>query len=280
LIAPVYNAPLLLVQGEEKVLVAADLHLGLEHELFLSGISIPSQTGRILARLLGFIEEIRPDRLVLLGDVKHNVPRTSWQERTEVPEFLKSLSSAVRVDVVAGNHDSNLADMAPMGVRMRPASGFVLDGVGYFHGHTWPDEKTMFAKHLVAGHLHPAIRLSDPLGHGTACPVWARARIMRTAVEEHYGQAYDCDSNRGSNRDSNSNSNGHSNGEIIIAPAFNHLCGGLLLNEPVEDMRGPLMVVIDWDRARLHMLDGTDLGTLSEIKKAQRRRNTEHHRTQ
>lgn len=262
MIAPVYNAPLLLVQGEEKVLVAADLHLGLEHELFLGGISIPSQTGRILASLLGFLEKIRPDRLVLLGDVKHNVPRTSWQERKEIPPFLKSLSSAVRVDVVPGNHDSNLADMAPLGVQMRPASGFVLDGVGYFHGHTWPDEKIIFAKRLVAGHLHPAIRLKDPLGHCTARPVWAKALIMKGAVEEHYGQACDSDS------------------EIIIAPAFNHLCGGLPLNEPVEDARGPLLVLIDWDQARLHMLDGTDLGTLAEIKKAESRRNVQRHRKQ
>jgi hypothetical protein len=117
LITPVFDAPLLLVEGDERVLVAADLHLGLEHELWLGGVSIPSQTEKILARLLGFLAEIKPDRLLLLGDIKHNVPKTSWQEKREIPEFLRRLCARAIVEIVPGNHDSNLADMAPLGVR-------------------------------------------------------------------------------------------------------------------------------------------------------------------
>ena len=251
MISPVFDAPLLLVEGEKRVLVAADLHLGLEHELWLGGVSIPSQTDKILAQLLGFLAEIKPDRLLLLGDIKHNVPRTSWQEKREIPEFLRRLSAQVLVEIVPGNHDSNLADMAPPGVRVRPSSGFVLDNVGYFHGHTWPDEKVMRAKALVAGHLHPAVRLPDPLGRSPSRPVWAKTRLVGRAVQEHYGFA----------RDS----------EIIIAPAFNILCGGLPLNEPVEEMRGPLLTIADWDGARLYLLDATNLGTLAEIKAVQRK---------
>ena len=253
MISPVFEAPLLLAEGEERVLVAADLHLGLEHELWLGGVSIPSQTEKILVRLLGFLAEVKPDRLLLLGDIKHNVPKTSWQEKREIPEFLRRLSAQVLVEVVPGNHDSNLADMAPLGVRVRPSSGFVLDGVGYFHGHTWPDEKVMRADSLVAGHLHPAIRLPDRVGHSHSLPVWAKARLMSAAVQEHYGFAR--------------------NSEIIIAPAFNILCGGLPLNEPVEEMRGPLLAMADWDGARLYLLDGTDLGTLAEIKATQSSKN-------
>lgn len=251
MISPVFDAPLLLAEGEERVLVAADLHLGLEHELWLGGVSIPSQTERILARLLAFLAEIKPDRLLLLGDIKHNVPRTSWQEKREIPKFLRRLCARVPVEIVPGNHDSNLADMAPQGARLRPSSGFVLDGVGYFHGHTWPDEKVVRAKSLVAGHLHPAIRLPDPVGRSPSRPVWARTRLMSAAVEEHYGFA--------------------AGGEIIIAPAFNMLCGGLPLNEPVEDLRGPLLAMADIEQARLYLLDGTDLGLLAEIKAAQRK---------
>jgi putative SbcD/Mre11-related phosphoesterase len=251
LISPVFNAPLLLVEREERVLVAADLHLGLEYELWLGGVSIPSQTEKILAGLLCFLSEIKPDRLLLLGDIKHNVPKTSWQEKREIPEFLRRISSQTKVDIVPGNHDSNLADMAPLGVRVRPSSGFVQDGVGYFHGHTWPDEKVMRADSLVAAHLHPAVRLPDPLGRSSSRPVWAKARLVSGAVQEHYGFAMDS--------------------EIIIAPAFNNLCGGLPLNEPVEDLRGPLLAMADWDGARLYLLDGTDLGTLAEIKAAHKK---------
>jgi hypothetical protein len=251
LISPVFGTPLLLVEGQERVLVAADLHLGLEYELWLCGVSIPSQTERILERLQNHIAKIKPDRLLLLGDVKHNVPRTSWQEKREVPDFLGKLSGQVRVDIIPGNHDSNLADMAPMGVRMRPSSGFVLDGVGYFHGHTWPDEEIMRADLLVAAHLHPALRLKDPLGCSLTRPIWARAPLLPAAVQKQYGFAHEA--------------------EMVIAPAFNDLCGGLPLNEPCEEPRGPLLTLTDLDRTRVYLLDGTDLGLLHEIKAAQKR---------
>ena len=244
------------MEGDERILVTADLHLGLEHELWLGGISIPSQTEKILDRLLGFLAKIKPDRLLLLGDIKHNVPKTSWQEKMEIPKFLNRLCAQVLVEIVPGNHDSNIADMAPEGVRVRPSSGFVLDGVGYFHGHTWPDKKVMRAGSLVAGHLHPAIRLPDPLGHSSSRPVWARTRLMSATMQEHYGFTKDSD--------------------IIIVPAFNILCGGLPLNEPIEDLRGPLLVMADWEKARLYLLDGTDLGLLEEIKVAQRSKNYYH----
>lgn len=87
MISPVFNEPLLLAEGQERVLVAADLHLGLEYELWLCGVSIPSQMERILERLQDQIVKIKPDRLLLLGDVKHNVPRTSWQEKKRYRTF-------------------------------------------------------------------------------------------------------------------------------------------------------------------------------------------------
>jgi len=251
LISPVFGTPLLLVEGRERVLVAADLHLGLEYELWLCGVSIPSQTERILERLQNQIAKIEPDRLLLLGDIKHNVPKTSWQERKEIPNFLGRLSEKLMVDIVPGNHDSNLADMAPLGVRMRPSSGFVLDGVGYFHGHTWPDEGIMRADLLVAAHLHPALRLKDPLGCSLTRSIWARAPLLPSAVQKQYGFAHEA--------------------EIVIAPAFNDLCGGLPLNEPCEEPRGPLLTLTDLDRTRVYLLDGTDLGLLQEIKAAQKR---------
>jgi len=249
LISPVYDAPLLLAEGEERILVAADLHLGLEHELQLCGISIPSQTEKILRRLLGFIDQIKPDRLVLLGDIKHNIPRTSWQERREIPCFLSRLASRVAVDVVPGNHDGDLADMAPLGVQMRPSSGFVHDGVGYFHGHTWPDGQILRAGILVAGHLHPAVSLPDPLARPVTRPVWAKGRLLREAAKKHYSL--------------------EAENEIVVAPAFNSLCGGLPLNLPVEDKRGPLLSLVDWEGVRLFLLDGTELGSLAGIKAAQ-----------
>ena len=249
-ISPVFDTPLLLVEGERRVLVAADLHLGLEHELWLCGVSIPSQTEKILERLKGHLKEISPDRLLLLGDVKHNIPRTSWQERREVPSFLKALSKDVEVEIIPGNHDVGLADLAPMGTRVRSATGFVLDGVGYFHGHTWPDKSILEAKTVVAGHLHPGVRLNEPVGRPLTERAWVRTPLKKKSLPEQYGVKISAP-------------------EVIVVPAFNDLCGGLPLNEPMENERGPLPRIIDLEASRLYLLDGTDLGKLSGIKSTQ-----------
>ena len=109
--------PALLVEGGERLLVASDLHLGIEYELAKMGINIPFQTERYLGELLGLVREHRPDRLVLLGDVKHGVPITSFQEKREIPLFFNALLDEVdQVDVARGNHDGNIQDLAPEGV--------------------------------------------------------------------------------------------------------------------------------------------------------------------
>ena len=81
--------PAMMVESGEKVMLAADLHLGLEYDLAKQGISIPYQWNRVLAELMVLLEEHRPDRLILLGDVKHGVPGTSFSEKREIPIFLK-----------------------------------------------------------------------------------------------------------------------------------------------------------------------------------------------
>lgn len=259
---PVFNQPLLLVEGHESVLVVSDLHLGLEYELLRGGISIPSQTGKILQKLKESLAEIEPDRILLLGDVKHNVPMTSWQERKEVPAFLKALAGEVKVDIVPGNHDVSLADLAPLGTRVHPSSGLLLDGIGYFHGHTWPDKALLGAELLVAGHIHPAVRLRDPLKHGLSRKAWVRASLSSQAVEQQYGRRQ-----RGERqREEQQYGPCLSASEIIIVPAFNDLCGGLPLNEPCRDERGPLLTLADMAHARIYLLDGSDLGPLGCIR--------------
>ena len=243
-----------MVERELRVLVAADIHLGIEYELWLGGASIPSQTDRILERLKKHVNELKPDRLILVGDVKHNVPKTSWQERREVPYFLRELCKYVKVDIVPGNHDSEIASMAPMGVKLMPSSGFVLDGIGYFHGHTWPGKELLDSELLIAAHIHPALRLKDPIGHSTTMRVWARTPLSADAVMKQFGLEKD------------------KTPEMMIMPAFNDLCGGMPLNEiSLDDERGPILTMADLDMSRICLLDGIDLGTLKEIKSSIKR---------
>jgi putative SbcD/Mre11-related phosphoesterase len=248
-ITPITDAPLLVVKRDLLVLVAADIHLGIEYELWLGGASIPSQTKHLLEKLLAYIDKIKPDRLVLLGDTKHNVPRTSWQERKEVPAFLKALSRKVDVDIVPGNHDGGIKNLVPSETRIKPASGFILDEIGYFHGHTWPDEKLLCAEKLITAHIHPTIRLTDALGYTSMEPVWVRTMISGDLLRKRY------------------NNRKVGMPEMIILPAFNGLCGGFPLNASSRgEDRGPIPNMTELDWARIYLLDGTDLGRLDGIK--------------
>ncbi len=252
MISPLLNEPALIVEKTFRTLVIADLHLGIEWELYQSGFSIPSQVEKRKVRIRSYIEKVKPSRIVLLGDIKHNVPVTSWQEKQEVPQFLKELSTYVSLDIVPGNHDGDIENLKPPNVTVHGMRGFVLDGVGYFHGHTWPEKELLSASHVVMSHNHPTIRFTDSLGHAVSEQVWIRTHFIEKAIREHYDDIK------------------WKNPEVIIMPAFNELCGGIPFNESVhEELLGPVFAnhVIELEKARAFLLDGTDLGTIGSIKK-------------
>ena len=107
-ITPIIEEPALIVTNTEISLVVADIHLGIEWDLYRSGINLPSQMEERLDRILGYIQANSPDRVILLGDVKHNVPQVSWQEKDEIPRFLETLAEYAHVDIFPGNHDGGI----------------------------------------------------------------------------------------------------------------------------------------------------------------------------
>ena len=260
-VTPILNEPALVVKNTIKALVIADVHLGIEWELYHKGFSIPSQVEKRKKRICEYLENMKPDRIVLLGDIKHNVPRTSWQEKKEVPDFLETIAAYAPVDIVPGNHDGDIEELITGNVTVHDMRGFVLDGAGYFHGHTWPVVELLSAKYVVVSHNHPSVRLTDSLGHAVSEKVWIRTHFIEKSIRDHYGDIEWMDP------------------EVIIMPAFNELCGGIPFNESIhEDLLGPVFAnhAIELENARAFLLDGTDLGTIGNIKKlgiTRRRRN-------
>lgn len=258
---PMVDEPALVVEDTIRVLVVADIHLGIEWDLGNSGIMVPSQSAGGLARIREYLDKAAPDRIVLLGDVKHNVPRISWQEREEVPNFLESIARKVPVDIVPGNHDGDMEYLlcqipAGLEVILQPARGFVLDGVGYFHGHTWPDPRLLECRQVIMAHNHPVIRFTDPLGCSSTEPAWIRTRLHPTPLESHY-----CPTGEDLP---------WSDPEVIIMPAFCRLCGGVAFNESMhDDLLGPVFAAhaVDLDNGQVYLLDGTRLGNLKDMRK-------------
>ncbi len=220
-IEPMYNEKALLI-GD--TLVIADLHLGLEHELEKSGVKIPPQAPPMTERIIGLLTDSRARHLVILGDLKHNIPQISWHEYSQVPAMVKTLSQYADVTVIKGNHDGNLERLLPDTPVLKSLK--IGDSL-LLHGHTRIPEKSDFST-IIAGHNHPCVEFRDEF-KSTRESAWIRARLTRSSAE------------------------------VIIMPAFN----GLIYGTPVNSgkrLLGPLFKLIDLKNADVYLLDGTHLG--------------------
>jgi len=251
---PVINEPALTVGS---TLVLADLHIGIEHELSLSGINIPSQIERRIERTLRYMDTVKAQRVVLLGDVKHSISKTSPLERHDIPHFLQSVAERASVDILPGNHDAGIEYLIPrdtrFGIEIHQSKGYSINDVGLVHGHTWPSTELLECNYLIMGHNHPIVRLADPLGYVSTKPVWIRAYFVEAIFRKRYTEL-----------------SRYGNPRIIIMPAFNELVGGIAFNEAAyETLLGPLFAnrAILLEKAQAYLLDGTYLGTVEQLRK-------------
>jgi len=245
---PIPNEPALLLESSKKVLIIADLHIGMEAELREAGINIPSQTEKIASHILSICEQNEPDEVIILGDVKHNVPLTSRQEYYEIPSIFERLKENVsEVHVLPGNHDGNIRNLLPKWVKLYGAKGFIHEGVGFFHGHTWPGDDVMQCSQVVLAHEHPTIQFIETLGEIDYRSCWVKTKFIAERTQKRYPK---------------------SKPELIIMPAFNDLCGGTALNSRDSKFLSPVLTnnLVDMDNAEIYLLDGTFLGKLKDLR--------------
>ena len=270
--------PAALVKTEKtKILLIADPHIGWETALQEKGIHVPSQTSKILNKLIAIVTEYKPDRMVVLGDVKYTVVSTQLGEWQDIPEFFKKLEAHIAdIAIVRGNHDANLEPLLPENVELLPATGAVIGDVGVFHGHKWPSPGLLGCKTLVMGHLHPVVVFRDPTGCKMTRQVWMRATLNTVALAKILLQKSRVKI-EGSVEETLQK---HFNvklkaSELYIMPSFNDFLGGRPINETrsrreigSEVLIGPVLRsdAVDVDDAELYLLDGTYLGTLNQLR--------------
>ena len=266
--------PALLADIGERVLIVADLHIGLEYELSKAGVNIPYQTERIQGELLALCKEHKPDRLVIAGDVKHGVPVTSFQEKRELPTLFEVLLTEVpRIDVTRGNHDGNIQDLATKGVEIHSSKGIILGDdfkIAIFHGHAWPKPKALEADCLIAGHNHPTVQLRTPLGIRMVQRAWVKG----VAEPEKLAKAFLQQENVKFEGDTVAAFNEHYDAEMgcpemILMPTFNDLLGGLPVNGEVpQSLLGPMLRrnAINTENFEVYLLDGTYLGKVGFLR--------------
>jgi metallophosphoesterase superfamily enzyme len=266
--------PAMLVEGDERMLLAADFHLGIEYELAKMGISIPYQTDRFMEELLCLVREHSPDRVLLLGDIKHGVPITSFQEKREIPRLFNSLLDLVEnVDVARGNHDGNIQDLAPEGVEIHPSRGFKVGEklrVSVLHGHAWPYPKLLDCDLMVLGHNHPTVLLNTPLGVRISQRAWVRGSLDPVKLAETYLQQAGAEAGEDPLAAFEERFNaGIGDPKMVVMPTFNDLLGGLPVNsETPKSLLGPLFRsgAVDVEGFDVYLLDGTFLGKVGFLR--------------
>ncbi len=154
-----------------KALVMADLHLGFEEEAAKHGYFIPRvQLKRTLRMLEEALSLYNPDRVIIVGDVKHTFERLTRLEREEVGKLFAFLKSkGLEVTVVKGNHDSYLVLVArDYGVEV--VKPYLLMGDYLFiHGHKEPPPEVK-PRYIIMGHEHPSLSVRDRIGFVAKLP--------------------------------------------------------------------------------------------------------------
>ena len=239
---PISNEPALFIN--KKILVVADLHIGIESQLREQGINTPSQTQTMTNRLITLCKKYKPKEIILLGDIKHNIPSSTIQERKDVRNFLETIQTYGIIHIIPGNHDGNIQKISPLDIIIHPSDGFVLENLGFVHGHRWPSEEIMRCKQLIIGHTHPTVMFTDRLGYKAFEPCWVKGKFIENKLKEKYPDSTDS--------------------EILVMPAFNQLCGGIAANQ--EGITGPIGKIIDVKNAEVYLLDGSCLGKVKDIK--------------
>ena len=230
-----------------KALVISDLHIGIEFEIFHSGITIPSQVERLESRLEAIIKATKANHLVILGDLKHQVPSISWQEYREIPHFLEHFKK-MKISIVKGNHDGNIERLVTVDADIYEPAGFKLDNVLLTHGQAWPDRKDLDAEFIVMGHVHPAVEFFTE-GFRSVEPCWIRCEVDNNKLYKKFKVKTEFT-------------------QGVIMPSFNHLIGGMAFNSKGFEPLGPLLTnnVLRWKDGEVYLLDGTLLGSLKDLK--------------
>jgi len=238
------DGPALVVEGELRLLVVADLHFGIEADLEAHGLHFKSRSNERLERLLKIIDLADPDTLVLLGDIKHSIPSLTRQEYFELPNILDTLRNRIPLNVFPGNHDIGIESyLRP--TELQPKEGTILDGVGYLHGHMYPSPH--LAGHLmIIGHHHPLLLLNDEVGCALQSPAF-----LRTTIDT---------------RDlwMNVSAESTSPTRVLFMPAFNEIAGYDIV-QIVKNPFSPLSRFIKQEDAEIILADGTYIGSLSSL---------------
>ncbi len=248
-VEPVLDSPAAVVDcDDERALVVADFHAGIEIGLRREGVELDSCADERREQLLTLIDRTAPDKLIFLGDIGHAIGNPWDDEREEVDDLLTAVTEYVPVTLIKGNHDGDIGAQVEQfeDVTLVPGHGTRIGSVGFAHGHTWPSPDVLGADTLCTAHEHPVVKLEDEVGGGRIERVWLRGDCNTSPFEEVHG----------------SDITGPD--ELVVFPAFNNLSGGTWVNVAGQEFLSPFLpdALVD---GQAYLLDGTRLGRYDTV---------------
>jgi putative SbcD/Mre11-related phosphoesterase len=139
------------------IAVLSDLHIGYEEVMAQKGLLLPKlQKLRILKILETIFNNLKPEKILIDGDFKHEFSRNMRQEWNEIIEIINYIKERAELIVVRGNHDNYLKNIL---LRYNiPLHKYIKIGKYVFaHG----DKKIDYDGFLIMGHEHPSIKIRD-----------------------------------------------------------------------------------------------------------------------
>lgn len=270
--------PAILIKTQKaKTVVIADLHIGWEIALSQKGIHVPTQTPKLLKKLKEILLTCEPEKLLILGDVKHTVATARMGEWYDVPDFFAQLKEQIgEIYVVRGNHDGNLEPLLPEDITVLPATGTTIGEVGIFHGHRWPSPTLLKCKTLIMGHIHPVVAFRGPAGFRITRQVWVKVNCERVKLAEALLRKHNIKIEE-SVKETLKKHYGVSpqTSQLFVMPSFNDYLGGRPLNRKrmrentrADRIVGPVLrsEAVHVENAEVYLLDGTFLGNLNQLR--------------
>ncbi len=120
---------------KHKTLIIADTHIGYEEALNKQGIMIPRfHFTDLIKRLKNILKSIKPELIIINGDIKHEfgkISRQEWRHTIQLIDFLSK--HCKKLILIKGNHDKTLAPIADKR-KLEIVNEFLIDDILILHG--------------------------------------------------------------------------------------------------------------------------------------------------
>ncbi|MDX1961848.1 MAG: ligase-associated DNA damage response endonuclease PdeM [Pirellulales bacterium] len=157
----------------QRTLFIADTHFGKAATFQSHGIPIPTgNTATDLARLAALLAATQAEELVILGDFWH-AARGRSAETVALLAAWRAGCAEVSIRLIRGNHDRAAGDPPPEWNIACENPGAAAEPFTLAH-----EPLDQAGGYVLAGHLHPAIRLAESCGGGMRSPCfWVTPRM-------------------------------------------------------------------------------------------------------